>query len=188
MGVRVTAGSVSGGGGASLTHQASRTLDNDEVIALPNSYYILVPAPGSDRVTVLEGALLSIDASGAAYGNLTAGANGTIYLGPDPNPNGFQQSIEVLASQFLNSAAIKQTWLRPQLHYDNILTAIYAVAWEDGSNNSVGLTAINSGNYTLGDASNSMDIGMLFKIWSTTEKRFLTVSESGWNQATRTFA
>lgn len=178
-------------GGASIIHQASRTLNNDEIKALPsNPRPTIVGAPSATRIVIPAGGYWESDFTAGAY--LSANASWQFLLG------GVEVSNPVNASPVLNSAIARNGSIGipfMSIGGGDFTGIILSGAFGGVAPNALAGQPLDFGDdydgvsdYTNGHASNTLIVCAMFLVWDMSLKRFLTTDESGWNESTRTFS
>lgn len=180
------ANALAGGGGASLIHQASRTLTNAEFLAASNTSPELAGAPGASKwITNITGQLM-IDAAspyvwdagaavffgwGAALDDATAGLTNTslpfIFDG-----SAIQSALLVPPFAIIGGNPEAASFAAPLSENQPLTCTLF--------NNSVPITG--------GDPSDKITLSALFYVFDRTQGKFLTTVESHWNETTRTFS
>lgn len=171
-------------GGSSLIHQASRTLTHAELTSWQSQdlhQYVIVPGAGISRFALFNFGVLRFHRSATPYANVS---------------NGSSISFTEFSG---SSASLSFNWQAAGL-----LTALVAFdqmmrfSGEDhagentdlsGSENKpIALLSTNpAGNFTGGDSSDYLTVCCSFEVFDSDLGRFLTTTESGWNETTRTF-
>lgn len=176
------------GSGGSLIHQASRTLTHGEIRDSPTTAIQIAAAPGANKILYPQfaafhlnwfGDYASID--GAATFIIAAGTQGlTITLNEAVSggvtnllAGGEAANASVVAGFTISAGAIGG------------LTGMFN---SDVVNKALNVRAGNAGNFTAGHASNTLIVLCEFRVMSLVTGLFLTPTESGWDQTTRTFA
>lgn len=187
-------------GSASLIHQASRTLTNAQIKALPTTRIAIVPATElleyqtPPTRLILPVSAVGIKSAGVAYGNYDAATQFLLAWGSDFSTT-VGAAIEMVAAQTagfpdppfgsFSEFALGSTdaWQ---------ITFVIAPAPFGGGgyqDNGLYLAMYNAGGaLTLGDAANTLDICCAFHVYDVPLKKYLTTVESGWDQASRTFS
>ena len=70
------------GGGDSIVHQATVTLTDAQIKALPTTPVVIIPAPGANRFIVLVQAIAIIDTLAGLYTNVSADVYVQLLLSP----------------------------------------------------------------------------------------------------------
>lgn len=188
--------SMSNGGGGSLIHQASRTLNNGQIIALHTTPITIVGPPGSGRMVDFQHALLSADTASGSYGGFDADA--AIYLDQGnhqvssvvADDGGAAGNLSALIGSSSSGTAIAHA-IRGDWSYNAASwstpnsTTSERNTYEDAA---LSLVSSNSVNFNGGHANNSLVLLIEFRVFDFTLKKYLTTDESGWNETTRTFA
>ncbi len=183
---------ASAGGSASLIHQASVTLTNTQIIHLPTINQDLIPAPGLGRsLTPFHGVLYS-DHTTAGYGTFDAGgAYLAFYI------DGVQRLNIVLASNggVLSGGGIDVAFLSTFVGVDSAGGPANAAGSIEGARDSTScenaalqIGAYNAGvDFSGGNIANALTVAVQFYVFDSSTLDFLTTTESGWNETTRTF-
>lgn len=186
-------------GAAALVHQGTRTLTNAEFKALPTTpQSIIVPPSGlfaiATRVMLHKNFSVAYDTKVAAdldYINVRYGqtepndhdfgyiANNASY--PGALLNAFLASGENLT--FVTAMNMSQSaqadWALVLSRSINISTTFLAEGiWIGGGND----------DFTGGNAANVVRVIVEFRVYDTAQRKFLTTSQSGWDETTRTFS
>lgn len=175
---------------ASLIHQAHITLNNDEIIHLPTFAPTIIPAPGANRLIALTNADGFLYLT-APYSNITALYSAiTFDFGQF---NGFYLSGPIDANSFLVAGEpIRRAVMLPDQQIVAAATTQYADVLgsvADMIDAPFTLMADQAdGDYMDGDPANTLDLSVTFQVYDFTLKRYLTTTESGWHEDTRTFS
>lgn len=178
---------VAGGGGASILHQVTVTLTNAQIKALPTTAITIAGAPGANRITWPVTGLGVLDTSAGAYA-----ADGDASWVLFTEGNYISAPVTVVAE--LQAAQVSIVQFQPAYimggggfvgiptgdRYDGPSITNKALQIKDDW--------MGVADYINGHASNTLTICVEFRVYDTVEKTFLTSTESGWNEATRTFS
>jgi hypothetical protein len=172
---------VISGGSAERVLQATVTLTDAQIKALPSTPVEIVAAPGVGRFLVPIGAWLVLDATAGAYTNFNAfdGLNpyaSSVYLAWDAL-NFFDDALgPVAADGFLSLAERRVTYLSPASgnlqevggNLANSSGLVYGAAapattgYDNGSLSVVGQNNNALGNFTGGNAANTLAVTMWY--------------------------
>jgi len=163
-------------GGASVVHQASVILNNDQIVALGAN---VIGAPAANRVITDVWSDVIVDVTAGAYTNVDTG---DMYLEYESSGRAASASTSNAVLED-NSAVNLLQWAPAQLAPDswNVLS--------DYAAQGVGLEIpSNLGPLHDGHAANSIAIAATFLVRDRTTGRYLTINQSGWDETTRTFS
>lgn len=157
-----------GGGGSQAIQSATVTLTDAQIKALPSTPFTLVAAPGSGKLILPVDAVMSLDAQGGAYTNVTNqqmwlsyGSGGrTISAIYDENTQGAfadDSAVHVLLG-FSNSQVTSLTG------------TVYSTAWWSDDTGGIANAALTlgmfngGGDLTGGDPANSLKVTVLYAV------------------------
>lgn len=192
-----------GGGGASLLHQASRTLTDIQVRALPTTAIEIVGAPGATRLLVPSVILarmnwvadfgnisptcrLKVDLTSSFIADLNeASLSGVTALLAGGGPDGTWVPFTI--QQLADSRTISATpAVDPHFHHGNADSGFYDA---DIANHALTISAVQGASNDFTDGTGStLQVATVFYVFDYSSGLFLTTAESGWNESTRTFA
>jgi len=152
-----------GSGGTSVVSRAAVTLTNAQIKALPSTQVELVPAPGVNfaiavmsmgcRLNTVAGAYTNVDANGqliGAYGNWDNDATASLKTSGILDHAGWEAFWVVGGISLPNVAA-----------YTSVLLA-ESGALSDVENAPIKLAASNAGDYTAGNAANTLKVTVFY--------------------------
>lgn len=175
-------GGSPGGASPSLIHQATVTLTDAQIKALPTTPVDLTGTPGATRVLAYQFGTAHLNASAGSYSGV-----GTV----DPNLAMLQMRVgNLFASVYgdwswileegfdglVMMPALSESGLRTE--FANLPFVLY------GPN---GVTE-GLGNFGGGHADNTLRVSVAFMVFDLSTGLFLSTDDSGWDQDTRTFS
>lgn len=174
----------------SLVHQASVTLIDAQIKALPTTYPTIAGAPGATRL-LLPSAGILFPTFSATYTNIgqfsPQQGTGLILVAYG---DWLEEALGYLsAAWILNSARI--AYMSQWMDENSFLSDASVSAASDPSSildQPLKLIAGNVSDFTGGNANNRLAICVDFRVYDTLTNKFLTQAESGWRESTRTFA
>ena len=182
---------MDGGTSASLLHQTSLRITDDQIKTLPTAAVDLTAAPGINRLVIPSRAVVVTDFASAAY-IAAAGASWEIDLG-DPATSGLMMLGVALMQGPLQST---DSWYVQLPQGDGVGTGDFlGLILGSGApvaglvNQALQLRDFYDGvsNYTGGDPNNTALVNVQFTVLDVTLDRLLTTAESGWDPNTRSF-
>lgn len=184
-------------GGASLIHQASRMLDNDQFKALPSLRQTIAGAPGANVLLIptqflLIASFVSAYAAAADFAHLAltpddaAGLNmWTTIFRADPGLAPLNDVLTATGTRF-TLFDIPQT--SQSIDWGSSFPVLRSADLSNFVNKALTIGIYgNDGDLTLGDPGNSVIVSSAFVAVDVTTGLRLSTAESGWNETTRTF-
>jgi len=162
-GTKLTASALDAGTGVPMYARIT-TLTNAQIQALPTTAITIVPAVAGKLIVPVM-VILQLDATSAAYGNISAGAGNHLYCNCAA-----RQTIAQRNDAFLN-AALKRTCYLPSRVALDAVPPTNAEQFHGASNDpdlegtDLTLNCVNAaGNFTLGNAANTLKVTTYYQL------------------------
>lgn len=153
------------GGGASILHQATVELTDAQIKALPTTSVQIVAAPGANKLLLFERAVLQSNLV-SPYTNLSAysGGDGTINITTPEGDN-------LIVSDYMESATSIMADSRIFIMGRNVKTNADGLSFgglDPEVNGGFFIQAYNTGDFTGGDAANTLRVSVTYYILDVT--------------------
>lgn len=155
-------------GGASLVHQTTVALTDEQIKALPTTGVAIVPAPGANKVIELLHGFVTADCAAGAY-TTPLGAYIQLLYGTSPiaayvDASGFIDALALLSNASVRRSRIPALWFSPQT--SGAEDFLFGQFSGDPTNQPLTLADAYNGvsNYTDGHASNTLKVSVAYMI------------------------
>lgn len=176
-----------------MIHQAGVTFADADIQEIGNGSGVeIVPMPGAGRVLQVLTGYFTLDTSAGAYSGADPSSAFLLTYG-----NGVFGTELVPIETALETPGITSAYFYPIWQQNAIAGAgsFAGILTSNVANPASSLENLNlrindwwaPGAYGSGDPANTLQVGVIFVVFDTVTGLYLTTTQSGWNQTTRTF-